>query len=187
MYKPKEYDLAGFCVGIVDRAKIIDGSSIKNNDIILGLASNGLHSNGYSLVRKALSKRAISRLKAELLKPTRLYTQPLLDLGQKIKINGIAHVTGGAYVDKIPRIIPDGLSAQIDKDAWPVPEIFRAIQQAGNIKEQEMYHVFNMGIGMAVVISPKDLRKAQAIFKNHKIRNWVIGKIVKGSRKVTLI
>jgi len=181
MYKPGEYDLAGFCVGIVDRKNIIDGSTIKKGDILLGLASNGIHSNGYSLVRKVLSKKEQKALKTEILKPTRLYTKPLLSLQKKVRVKGIAHITGGAYIDKIPRIIPKGLSAEIRRGSWPVPKIFSLIQQRGNIKDREMYRVFNMGIGMIVVISPKEIKRAQEVLSTFKIRSWPVGEIVKGT------
>lgn len=186
MYRPGTYDLAGFCVGIIERRKIIDGRSIKKGDEVLGLESNGLHSNGFSLVRKVFSKKEKNCLIDELLRPTRLYVQPLLALQKIVEVKGIAHITGGAYIDKIPRIIPQGLGAEIKKGSWPIPEIFKLIQEKGKVKEQEMYHVFNMGIGMAVVLSPKDLRKAQSLLAKFKIRTWAIGEIVKGSGKVEL-
>lgn len=187
MYRPGEYDLAGFCVGIVERKKIIDGRSIRKGDKVLGLESNGLHSNGYSLVRKVFSKKEKNCLIDELLKPTRLYVQPLLALQKIVKVKGIAHITGGAYKDKIPRIIPQGLGIEIKKGSWPIPEIFKLIQEKGKVEEQEMYRVFNMGIGMVVVISPKDVKKAQNLLSAFKIRSWVIGEIVKGNRQVKLV
>lgn len=186
MYRPGEYDLAGFCVGIVERKKIIDGRSIRKGDKVLGLESNGLHSNGYSLVRKVFSKKEKNCLIDELLRPTRLYVQPLLALQKIVKVKGTAHITGGAYKDKIPRIIPQGLGVEIKKGSWPIPEIFKLIQEKGKVEEQEMYRVFNMGIGMVVVISPKDVKKAQNLLSAFKIRSWVIGEIVKGDRKVEL-
>ncbi|MFC1807674.1 phosphoribosylformylglycinamidine cyclo-ligase [Candidatus Omnitrophota bacterium] len=187
MYKPGEYDLAGFCVGIVDRKNIIDGSSIKKGDLVLGIESNGIHSNGCSLVRKVLSKKELLKHGKELLKPTRLYTKPLLALGGKIKIKGIAHITGGAYVDKIPRILPKGLGIEITKGSWPMPGIFKLIQKKGSIKESEMYRVFNMGIGMVVVLSPKDIKKSQHILSKFKLKSWLIGRVVQGKRHVKLV
>jgi len=187
MYKPDEYDLAGFCVGIAEKKDIIDGKTTKRGDIVLGLASNGLHSNGYSLVRKVLRKKDIIKFKKELLKPTRLYTKPLLNLAQTVRVKGIAHITGGAYEDKLSRIIPVGLSAQIKKESWEMPKIFQLIKAAGNISDKEMYRVFNMGIGMALVISPESLKKARSALKRHNIESWQIGTITKGNRKVELI
>ncbi|NQT95971.1 MAG: phosphoribosylformylglycinamidine cyclo-ligase [Candidatus Omnitrophica bacterium] len=187
MYKPGEYDLAGFCVGIIEKKKIIDGSNIKKGDIVIGLASNGLHSNGYSLVRKVFSEREIASLKKELLKPTRLYTKALLSLKKRVRVKGIAHITGGAYIDKIPRIIPKGLSCQIVRKSWPVPRIFGLIQNKGNIRDKEMYRVFNMGIGMVVVIQAKDIKKTQALLKKHNIKSWAIGEIIKDKEPIRLV
>ena len=187
MYKPGEYDLAGFCVGIIDKKDIIDGSSISKRDIVIGLASSGPHSNGYSLIRKVFSKNELVRFKNDILKPTRLYTQPLLALQKKVTVKGIAHITGGAYFEKIPRIVPKGLSMIIDTSSWRVPDIFQQIQKRGNISRKEMYRVFNMGLGMAVVLSAKDLKRAQSILTSCKIKSWVIGEIEQGDEKVKLI
>ncbi|MFH1867930.1 MAG: phosphoribosylformylglycinamidine cyclo-ligase [Candidatus Omnitrophota bacterium] len=187
MYKPGEYDLAGFCVGVVDRRNIIDGSGIKKGDLVLGLASSGLHSNGYSLVRKVFSRKEQRRLRNELLSPTKLYTQPIIALRNRIKVKGIAHITGGAYVDKIPRIIPKGLGVEIKKGSWPMPNIFKLIQAKGGVCEEEMYRVFNMGIGMVVVLSPKDVRKSQNILSKNKVRSWVIGEVIRGYKQVKLV
>ena len=187
MYSPGEYDLAGFCVGIADRKDIIDGSVIKKDDIILGLESSGPHSNGYSLIRKVFTSRETARLKSRLLEPTRLYTQPLLAVQRKVRLKGIAHITGGAYEDKVSRIIPKGLCAVIRKNAWHVPEIFTIMQQRGNIKDCEMYRVFNMGIGMVVVLAREDVKRAQETLNGFKIKTWVIGEIVKGKQRVKLV
>jgi len=187
MYSKDEYDLAGFCVGIVDKKAIINGKSIKAGNIILGIASSGLHSNGFSLVRKVFTKTEQKKLKNELLKPTRIYVKPLLELAKKAMIGAIAHITGGAFETKVPRIVPKGYSFIIDKQSWPIPKIFKAMQKKGNITDSEMYKVFNMGIGMMVVLSKKDLKKAQLLFKKHKMQSWIIGKVVKGDRKVKLI
>jgi len=187
MYKPGEYDLAGFCVGIIDKKDIIDGSGIKKGDVVIGLASSGPHSNGYSLIRKVFSKSELVKFKNHILKPTRLYTKPLLALQDKVRVKGIAHITGGAYFEKIPRIVPEGLSMVIDTRSWKVPNIFKQIQERGNIRTKEMYRVFNMGIGMAVVLQRKDLKKAQAILTGYKIRSWVIGEVEKGDKKVKLL
>jgi phosphoribosylformylglycinamidine cyclo-ligase len=187
MYEKDEYDLAGFCVGIIDRKKIIDGSSIKKGDIVLGLASSGPHSNGYSLIRKVFTKKEILKLKNDLLKPTRLYTKPLLAMQDRVQAKGIAHITGGAYENKISRIIPNGLSAIIQKRTWPIPDIFSRIQHRGNIKENEMYRVFNMGIGMAIAIGRGQAMQAQDIMHRFGIKSWIIGEIVKGRQRVKLV
>ncbi len=138
-------------------------------------------------MRKVFSKNEQKKLKKELLKPTRLYIKPLLELGKAIDIKGIAHITGGSFQGKIPRIIPKGLAITIDKKSWPVPRIFKTIQTKGNVDEKEMYKVFNMGIGMAVVISPKDVKKAQRLLAGYGMKSWVIGEVVRGNRKVKLL
>ncbi|UCH12478.1 MAG: phosphoribosylformylglycinamidine cyclo-ligase [Candidatus Omnitrophota bacterium] len=187
MYAPGSYDLAGFCVGIIDKGDIINGKRVKISDIILGIASSGLHSNGFSLVRRVFTKKEQKGLQAELLKPTRLYVMPLLQLAKVVDIKGIAHITGGAFSGKIPRIIPKGLAALIGRKSWPVPRIFKTIQEKGNVSEDEMYRVFNMGIGMVVVLSAKDVKKAQARLKKFNMKSWAIGEVVKGKGEVKLI
>jgi phosphoribosylformylglycinamidine cyclo-ligase len=187
MYDANEYDLAGFCVGVAERKDIIDGSFIKRGDIMIGLESSGPHSNGYSLIRKVFNGKETSRFKKQLLKPTRLYTLPLLAVQAKVKLKGIAHITGGAYEDKVSRIIPGGLCAVVRKGTWQVPEIFSIIQRAGNIKDSEMYRVFNMGIGMVIVIAPKDVNTARKTLSGFRIKTWVIGEIGKGKKRVQLV
>ena len=163
MYKEGEYDLAGFGVGIVDRIDIIDGSDIKAGDIVLGLESSGLHSNGYSFVRKVFSEKELKARSKELLKPTRLYSRPVLAVKNRLKIKGIAHITGGAFYDKIPRIIPKGMAVQIYKDSWRVPEIFSIIKKKAGASDREMYRTFNMGIGMTLVVDKSNADKARDI------------------------
>ncbi|MCK9274743.1 MAG: phosphoribosylformylglycinamidine cyclo-ligase [Syntrophales bacterium] len=170
-YKDDDYDLAGFCVGVVDYEKVIDGSDIRAGDTIIGLASSGIHSNGYSLVRKALLKTAGFRLDSrldeldeplglELLRPTRIYTKAILNLIKNVSVNGMIHITGGGFIDNIPRILPEPCQAVIQKNSWPIPPIFKIIQRAGQIEESEMYRVFNMGIGMMVIIHEEDVSDA---------------------------
>lgn len=180
MYKPKDYDLAGFAVGIVEEKEIIDGSKIKMGDKIIGLASSGLHSNGFSLVRKVLNKTQRLKYKEELLTPTRIYVKEILDLIKKINIKGIAHITGGAYYEKLTKILPDGLCFELNK-SWPVPEIFKIIQESGNITDQEMYTTFNMGIGLAIVIDKKDVSFARKFLDKKNIPNYEIGEVGKDS------
>lgn len=186
MYREGEYDLAGFGVGIVDKADIIDGRSLKSGDIVVGLESSGLHSNGFSLVRKIFNKRELRAHSKELLKPTRLYARPVLSLKNKIRIKGIANITGGAFYDKIPRIIPGGLAIEIDKYSWSVPSIFSILRKRGNVDEREMYRTFNMGIGMVLVIGKRDVDRSQSILANHGVKSHVIGRVVKGSRRVII-
>ncbi|UCD14995.1 MAG: phosphoribosylformylglycinamidine cyclo-ligase [Candidatus Omnitrophota bacterium] len=190
MYKEGDYDLAGFCVGIVDEKKIIDGRNIKAGDLVIGLESAGLHSNGFSLVRKVFNSKEISEQAKELLKPTRIYVKPILSLlsafsSQFAAIKGIAHITGGAFYNKATKILPAGLGMFINKKSWPVPQIFKIVQEKGNIDDKEMYTVFNMGIGMVVVVDKKHLKKAMnRLSFNNKV--YLIGEIVKSKTKMRL-
>ncbi|KPK41201.1 MAG: phosphoribosylaminoimidazole synthetase [Omnitrophica WOR_2 bacterium SM23_29] len=186
-YKEGEYELAGFCVGVTEKSEIIDGSRIKVGDIALGLGSNGLHSNGYSLVRRVFPQAKLKSLSNELLRPTRIYVNPILALKKKVKIKGIAHITGGAFLEKVPRIIPRDKSIVIVKGSWPVPYIFKLIQTEGKIVEQEMYRTFNMGLGMIVVISPKDVKAARDLLAHFGIKSWIVGSILKGKGEVKVI
>ena len=187
MYKDGEYDLAGFGVGIVDRSKIIDGRSIKLGDIIVGLESSGPHSNGYSLIRKILNEKELKKHSKELLAPTRLYAKPVLALKKKINIKGIANITGGAFYDKVPRIIPNGLAIEIDKYSWRVPAIFSLIQKKGNVDDREIYRALNMGIGMVLALSKRDADKAIRILGVAGVKSYVIGRVVKGNRDVVIL
>jgi len=186
MYSKGEYDLAGFGVGIVDRRDIIDGSRTAPGDIVIGLESSGPHSNGYSLVRKIFNEKELKRHSKELLAPTRLYAKPVLALKKKIKIKGIANITGGAFYDKIPRIIPKGLAVEIHRGSWSVPEIFSIIKTRGNVDDKEMYRTLNMGIGMALVLAKSDADMAVKILSNNGLKSHIIGKVVKGSREVVI-
>lgn len=184
MYKEGEYDLAGFGVGIVDRKDIIDGIDTKIGDLILGIESNGLHSNGYSLIRKVFTEKELKRYSKELLKPTYLYTKPVLAVKKKVRIKGIANITGGAFYDKIPRIIPKGMAVEIDKDSWRVPWIFSLIKDKANIDDSEMYRTFNMGIGMVLALAKRDIERAKDILGKFGFRSYIIGRIVRGNRGV---
>lgn len=186
MYKEGEYDLAGFCVGSVERKNIIDGSRIVPQDVVIGLESNGLHSNGFSLVRRVLSEGELKRMSSELLKPTRIYVKPVLKiLGPKVK--GIAHITGGAFYDKIARILPEKINVNIEKDSWNVPKIFRLIQNKGSIEDKEMYHTFNMGVGMVLIVENQAAKNIMAKLSDLKVRSWIIGRAVKGNKKVEIV
>jgi len=192
MYKANEYDLAGFCVGVVEEKNIIDGSKIEIGDSVIGLESNGLHSNGFSLVRKIFSKNELKRYALELLKPTRIYVKPVLSLLLNTPysllntIKGIAHITGGAFYDKISRILPNNVDVIINKNKWPVPKIFRLIQNKGGISDEEMYHTFNMGIGMVLIVSSKIQREIILRLKESKINTYLIGEVVKGKKQVQI-
>ena len=187
MYKQGEYDLAGFGVGIVDRKDIINGSSIKTGDAVLGLASSGLHSNGYSFVRKVFTRRELKKYSEELLKPTVLYPRGVLAVKRKVRIKGIANITGGAFYDKIPRIIPKGMAIEIYKDSWRVPPIFLLLQKKAGASDREMYRTFNMGIGMVLVLSESDVDGARHILAQSGVKSHVIGRVVKGNRKVVVV
>jgi phosphoribosylformylglycinamidine cyclo-ligase len=189
MYKEGEYDVAGFCVGVVERSKIIDGSRIAPGDTIIGLASNGLHSNGYSLVRKVLSVGQQKRMGLELLRPTRIYVKQVLSLlrGQFDLVGGISHITGGSFYDKIARILPQGVDARIQKHTWEVPEIFKLVQQQGHIADKEMFHTLNMGIGMVLCVKSGGAQRVISRLAEYKCKAWVIGEAVKGSKKVELV
>jgi len=189
-YQEGEYDLSGFCVAVVEKNKIIDGSRIKLGDQVIGLASSGLHSNGYSLVRKLFSKKELNRRAKEFLTPTRIYTKPILSLLttynlQLTTIKGIAHITGGAFIDKIPRVIPDGLAVELCKNSWPIPDIFQEIKSRAHLQARQMLRTFNMGIGMVLIVSPKTSgRIIRFLRQKFNLRSWIIGEIVKGKREV---
>jgi len=189
-YQKGEYDLAGFAVGVVEKKKIIDGSAIRAGDQLIGLASSGLHSNGYSLARKVLFE--IMRLKVhsrvpdlsrpvgeELLIPTKIYVKPLLDLCAKFQIHGLAHITGGGITDNLPRIIPRGLQAIVRRGTWPVPPIFNLIKKGGNIAEEEMLRTFNNGLGMILVVPPREVTPVMEALKKWREKAFHIGEIAR--------
>ncbi len=187
MYRPGEYDIAGFCVGAVERKKIIDGSSIEPGDSVIGLASSGLHSNGYSLVRKAFSQKELKRMSRQLLTPTRIYVKPVLSILKNFPVKGIAHITGGAFYDKISRILADNVNVRINKSSWSVPEIFRLIQNKGGVAEKEMYHTLNMGIGMVLIVEGRFVKSVIAMIGQKGLRSWLIGGVTKGKGQVEVI
>jgi phosphoribosylformylglycinamidine cyclo-ligase len=197
MYPPGEYDLAGFAVGVVEKKRIINGRSIRPGDVILGLGSNGAHSNGYSLIRKIIAQRGIRlsakvggrALKDLILAPTRIYVKPLLKLMKQLPVKGLAHITGGGLLDNVPRVLGDKLTAEIGRDAWPLPPLFRWLQQQGNVADDEMHRVFNCGIGMVVVVAEKDAARAQALLKRAGERVWRIGTVRRrrGSEAQTVV
>ncbi|MGA0033023.1 MAG: phosphoribosylformylglycinamidine cyclo-ligase [Burkholderiales bacterium] len=185
MYPAGEYDLAGFAVGVVEKKKIISGRGIRAGDVILGLASNGAHSNGYSLVRRIIAGHR-GRLPAKIggrafrdavLAPTRIYVKPLLQLMKKVAVKGMAHITGGGLVDNVPRVLPATLTAELHRDAWPLPPLFRWLQEQGNVADAEMHRVFNCGIGMVVVVAARDAARAQILLENAGERVWRIGTV----------
>ncbi len=198
LYKEGEYDLAGFTVGIVEDAQLIDGSSVTVGDKLIGIASSGLHSNGYSLVRKVLldnHKMDLTKvveeigavLGEELLRPTRIYVKTVLNLTRDFKIGGIAHITGGGITDNLPRVIPKGCKAVVRKGSWEVPPIFSLLKERGKISESEMLRTFNNGIGMVFVARPKEMDDVLARFRSLGEKAFVIGEIAKVEKEQEVI
>ena len=188
MYKGEEYDLAGFCVGIVEKNKIIDGSKVSAGDQIIALGSSGPHSNGYSLIRKVLekSKPSSSQLNS-LIEPTKIYVKSILSLIQNLPVHAISHITGGGLLENIPRVLPKHLAANLDKNSWELPQIFKWLQSEGNIDMMEMYRVLNCGVGMVVIV-PKALSgEAIKILKSCGENAWLIGEVIDSEGEQVLI
>ncbi len=178
MYPEGEYDLAGFCVGVVEKARILHGRSIVPGDVLLGLASSGPHSDGYSLVRKIIGEQHLaSDLADSLMEPTRIYVKPVLKVLAESLAKGLAHITGGGLVGNVPRILPRGTKAVIDKKTWPRPRIFTWLQQAGNVAEEEMFRVFNCGIGMVVCVPAGKVATAMTLLKREGELAYEIGRV----------
>lgn len=201
-YRPGDYDVVGFAVGVVERRAIIDGRAVEPGDCLIGLASSGLHSNGYSLVRQIVFERhglkpgdrieeLGTTLGDELLKPTRIYVRSILRLlgSYRVKriVKGLAHITGGGLTENVPRILPKGCAAHIDRGAWPVPPIFPFIQRLGGISEEEMFRVFNMGIGMVVVVSPYHAAAAMRRLERFGERAYLLGEVRRGRPEVVYV
>jgi len=186
MYPEGEYDLAGFAVGVVEKSAIIDGRSIAVGDAVLGLSSSGPHSNGYSLVRRIVENAGVDyasdfggrSLARTLLEPTRIYCKPVLAVLARVAIKGMAHITGGGLLENVPRVLPDGLAARIDRSAWRRPAIFDWLQQQGRVADEEMHRVFNCGIGMVVIVAAGDAERAMREFREQGETCQVIGSIV---------
>jgi phosphoribosylformylglycinamidine cyclo-ligase len=183
-YVKDNFDLAGFSVGVVEKKSLINGKDIKPGHILLGIESSGPHSNGYSLIRSVLKKhKAPDSIMRVLLKPTLLYTGPVLELIKKTNVKGMAHITGGGLTENIPRILKKGLVAKIDLSAWNFPKAFQWLQAKGKISQSDMLRIFNCGIGMVCVLDEADVPKAQKILSAHKLRSYEIGCITKGDLK----
>ncbi|MFG1735398.1 phosphoribosylformylglycinamidine cyclo-ligase [Paenibacillus sp. 843] len=196
MYSEGEYDIAGFTVGIVDKSKMINGSNIAAGDTVIGLASSGVHSNGFSLVRKLLLEDAGYSLQQELpelggrlgdvlLAPTKIYVKPLLGLLKEIEVKGMAHITGGGFIENIPRMLPDGVNVDIEYGAWPILPIFKLMQEKGRISNKDMFTTFNMGIGMVLVVKEQDADGALQYLRSAGEEAYVIGRVTEGERIVT--
>ena len=192
-----EYDLAGFAVGVVDKKDLINGSDMKPGDVLIGMASSGVHSNGFSLVRKVfeMTKESLDTYYDELgktlgealLAPTRIYVKALKAVKNAgVKVKGCSHITGGGFSENIPRMLPDGVRAVVKKDSYEVPAIFKLMQKTGDIEEQMMYNTYNMGIGMVVAVDPADVEKTMAAMKEAGDTPYIIGQIEAGEKGVTL-
>ena len=190
MYADGDYDLAGFCVGAVEKRDLVDGNAIEAGDVIVGLGSSGPHSNGYSLIRKVLeiaTVREIGGIAAErvLIEPTRIYVKPVLELMTQIPVKGLAHITGGGITENVPRILPDGLGAAIDTASWEQPAVFDWLQSNGNIETDEMRRTFNCGVGMTVVVGEAQADEAIDVLRQNGESAWRLGVIEPGERAVT--
>ncbi|MBE6032445.1 MAG: phosphoribosylformylglycinamidine cyclo-ligase [Clostridiales bacterium] len=195
-YGEGEYDMAGFAVGIVDEEKIIDNTKMTEGDVMIALPSSGVHSNGFSLVRKLLAdnKAALDAYDEEmgktlgeaLLVPTKIYVKPVLALLEEVTVKGISHITGGGFYENIPRALPDGCSAKIDTAALQIPRIFKLLQEMGNVPDREMFNVFNMGVGMCIVVAAEDAEKSLQILKEAGEDAYIMGTIVSGDKEVIL-
>jgi len=180
LYRNGDFDLAGFAVGVVDEDERIDGSKVEVGDAIIGLASNGLHSNGFSFVRKVFSNAFMQEHANEILKPTRIYVKPVLELVKRVSVKAMAHVTGGGFYDNIPRVLPKGKGALIQTGSWKIPTVFQWLQEKGKTPFKEMYRTFNMGIGYVMVVPSNDALKVINFLAKADVPAWVIGKIVRG-------
>jgi phosphoribosylformylglycinamidine cyclo-ligase len=192
LYSEEEYDIAGFSVGVAEKDEIITGEKIEAGHLLIGLSSSGLHSNGFSLVRKVLLEDAGLELNTtyppfnrplgeELLEPTKIYVKPVLKAIKAGKIDGMAHVTGGGFVENLPRMLPEGLGIEIDNGSWPVPPIFSFLQEKGKLAQEEMFNVFNMGIGFVLAIKEKDLQETIQLLESNGERAYVLGRVKEGS------
>ena len=185
-YPIDEYDLAGYCTGVVDKDAIIDNSKIECGDIIIGLASSGVHSNGFSLVRKVFDIDKDKTLARELLVPTKIYVKSVLALLKEVNIKGISHITGGGFYENIPRMLPDGICAEIEKSSIKILPIFEKLAKDGNIDEYNMFNTFNMGIGMAIVVDKNDVDKALSILRAYGEDAYIIGTTASKSQKIII-
>ncbi len=186
IYQQGDFDLAGFCVGIVDKNNIIDGQNVQPGHNLIAIASSGPHSNGYSLIRKVIEVSKVdlqqdcagTALGKALLEPTRIYTKNLLELSQKQNLKAIAHITGGGLIDNIPRVLPENCSAEIDQNSWEIPAVFEWLQQAGNIEQLEMYRTFNCGIGMVLVVEDSITEDCISLLNQLGETSWKLGRII---------
>ncbi len=195
MYEGEDYDLAGFCVGVVEKSEIIDGSGVTQGDALIGIGSSGPHSNGYSLVRKILevSKADLgqplgdSTLGDALLAPTTIYVKALLALFASVNVKALSHITGGGLLENLPRVLPDNCNAQINTSSWQWPEVFQWLQKSGNVETNEMYRTFNCGVGMVLCVAQQDIESTLTQLRDSGHSAWQIGQIVAGANEVELL
>ena len=181
-YGDSTYDLAGFALGVVERSQVISGTRVRAGHALLGLASSGFHANGFSLIRKVFTKKELSgTIGRKFLTPTRIYVKPVLDVVRRVGVDAIAHITGGSFYDNLPRIVPKGLGVSITPRSWPVDSLYFEVRRRARYTEREMYHTFNMGIGMIFLLRRSLVKQAQMILKEHQIESWEIGIVKKGS------
>jgi len=188
MYQGEEYDLAGFCVGIVEKDNIIDGAKVSLGDHIIALGSSGPHSNGYSLIRKVLEKtKPTSNQLKSLIEPTKIYVKSILSLVKNLPVHAISHITGGGLLENIPRVIPEHLTAKLDANSWELPEIFQWLQREGNIEITEMYRVLNCGVGMIVIVPKESAKEAIKILNTGGEKAWLIGEVINSKGEQVII
>ncbi|MCP8969835.1 phosphoribosylformylglycinamidine cyclo-ligase [Ectobacillus ponti] len=191
MYSAEEYDLAGFTVGVADKKKLVTGASIQPGDVLIGLSSSGLHSNGYSLVRKVLLEDGglsldqtygalQTTLGEELLKPTKIYVKPVLKALKQFDVKGMSHITGGGFIENIPRMLPEGIGAEIDYGSWPIPPIFDLLEETGKLDRAEMFNVFNMGIGLVLAVDERELVDVIECLEAEGEKAYIIGRTIRG-------
>jgi phosphoribosylformylglycinamidine cyclo-ligase len=196
VYQPGEYDLAGFAVGVVERADIPNPKKIRPGDVLIGLASSGLHSNGYSLARKVIAEREFRlderiaelgcTLADELLRPTAIYAKIAVELFAKFKIKGLANITGGGVLENLPRVMPEKIQAIIERGSWPVPPIFQLIQRVGSIEQEEMDRTFNNGLGMVAIVARDDADRIMTLLRRRKCSAYIIGEVRRGPRSALM-
>ena len=197
MYSDGEYDIAGFTTGVVEKSKLIDGTKVKVGDVLVGISSSGVHSNGFSLVRKIVADANLSlgqsipefggrALGEVLLTPTRIYVRQVLDVIRQCDVHGICHVTGGGFDENLPRVLQDGQAIEIQEGSWEILPVFKMLEKWGNVPHREMFNIFNMGIGMVVVLDASEAERAIGILEGHGEKAQVIGRVVEGNKNVTI-
>jgi phosphoribosylformylglycinamidine cyclo-ligase len=197
MYTDGEYDIAGFTTGVVEKSKLIDGTKVKAGDVLVGISSSGVHSNGFSLVRKIIADAGLSleqevpefggrRLGEVLLTPTKIYVRQVLDVIRNCDVHGICHVTGGGFDENLPRVLQDGQAIEIAEGSWEILPVFRMLEKWGGVPHREMFNIFNMGIGMVIVLDASEAEKAISILEGHGEKAQVIGRVIEGNKNVTI-